>query len=335
MLILFVLSYSICKGQTQLINDEDTLIRKILAEPSPQEIRDVLNGLRNLDLSPKEVVIHDSTLLSNSNILYILSHRVEGHTHFGAVIIPANSGEKKLPLIVFATGGDGIHKEFDISQDFNHAAAQFPSFLGKEFDGKFIVVIPSFRGQQLILGEKKFQSEGEVSDAFGGATTDALALINATLNTFRQADESRIATYGGSRGGTVALLAAARDSRIKRAIAVAAPTDMKALYQLYPDQFRLLFFNELLAGKISEEEARKKFISISPVYFVDELPLVQLHHDKNDPFVPADFAKTLTDTMTTRGKRIETYFYDEGIHGFWSDSNFWDRVQEFIGQLSK
>lgn len=335
MLILFVISYSICNGQTPIINDEATLIGKILAEPSPQEIRKVLDGLRNLDLSPKEVVIQDSTLLSNSNMLYILSHQVEGNTHFGAVIIPANSGDKKLPLIVFATGGDGMHKEFDISQDFNHAAAQFPSFLGEEFDDKFIVVIPSFRGQQLIIGEKKYQSEGDVSDAFGGATTDALALINVTLNTFRQADESRIATYGGSRGGTVALLAAARDSRITRAIAVAAPTDMRALYQLYPDQFKLLFFNELLAGKISEVEARNKFISISPIYFVDELPLVQLHHDKNDPFVPADFASKLTDLMTARGKRIETYFYDEGIHGFWSDSKFWNRVLEFIGPMVK
>lgn len=335
MVILFALSAFTCTGQTSKRNNEEGLIRKILIDPSHQEIKEILSDLRKQDLYPREVVIHDSILLSNSNKLYILSHQVEGLTHYGAVIIPANRNGKKLPVIVFATGGDGFHKEFDISQDFNHPAAQFPSFLGEEFDDKFIVVIPSFRGQQLIIGNRKYQSGGNVSDAFGGATTDALVLLNVTLKTFKQADENRIAIYGGSRGGTIALLASSRDKRIKRTIAVAAPTDMKALYQLYPDQFKLLFFNDLLAGKITESEARRKFISISPIYFIEELPIVQLHHDKNDPFVPAEFAKKLSDSITANGKIINSYFYDEGIHGFWADKNYWKRVQEFLRPLSK
>lgn len=333
MVILYALSFFTCMGQTSKSCDEDSLIRKILIGPSPREIREILYDLRKQDLSPKEVVFHDSLLLSNSNKLYILSHKVEGLTHFGAVIIPANSNGKKLPVIVFATGGDGMHKEFDIIQDFNHPAVQFPSMLGEELDNKFIVAIPSFRGQQLIVGDKKYQSDGNVSDAFGGATTDALAFLNVTLKTFQQAHESRIAIYGASRGGTVALLASSRDRRIKRTIVVAAPTDMKALYQLYPDQFKLLFFNDLLAGKITENDARRKFISISPIYFVEELPLVQIHHDNNDPFVPVEFAERLTNDMTTNGKSVDSYFYDEGIHGFWTDRNYWKRVQEFITPL--
>lgn len=335
MVILLALSTFTCTGQTSKSKDEESLIRKILIDPSPQEIKEILSDLRKQDLSPKGVVIHDSILLSNSNKLYILSHKVEGLAHYGAVIIPTNSNGKKLPVIVFATGGDGMHKEFDISQDFNHSTVQFPSFLGEGFDNKFIIAVPSFRGQQLIISGRKYQSDGNVSDAFGGATTDALALLNVTLKTFKQVDEGRIAIYGGSRGGTVALLASARDQRIKKAIVVAAPTDIKALYQLYPDQFKLLFFNDLLSGKITESEARKKFISVSPIYFTKELPLVQLHHDKNDPFVPADFAKKLIDSMTSHNKRIDSYFYDEGIHGFWTDKNYWSRVQEFIRPLTE
>lgn len=333
MVILYVLSFFTCLGQTSKSKDEESLLRRILINPSPQEIKEILYDLRKQDLSPREVVIHDSTLLSNSNTLYILSHKVEGLTHYGAVVIPANSIGKELPVIVFATGGDGMHKEFDISQDFNHASVQFPNFLGEELDNKFIVVIPSFRGQQLIIGDKKYQSDGEVSDAFGGATTDALAFLNVTLKTFQQANENRLSIYGGSRGGTVALLASSIDKRIKRTIVVAAPTDMKALYQLYPDQFKLLFFNDLLAGKITESEARRKFISISPIYFVEELPIVQLHHDKKDPFVPAEFAKKLVGSLIANGKISYSYFYDEGIHGFWSDKNYWKRVQEFITPL--
>lgn len=333
MVILFTLSYFTCVAQTSKSTNEETLLRKILMDPTPQEIKEILNDLRKEDLSPRDIVIHDSVLLSNSNTLYVLSHKVDGLTHYGAVIIPKKSKALKLPVIVFATGGDGMHKEFDISQDFNQTAVQFPNFLGEGFDDKFIIIIPSFRGQQLIVGDKKYQSDGNVSDAFDGATTDALAFLNVTLKIFKKGDQNRIAIYGGSRGGTVALLAASRDKRIKRTIAVAAPTDMKALYQLYPDQFKLLFFNDLLVGKISESEARKKFISISPIYFTDELPLVQLHHDKNDPFVPVDFAMKLTDSMTVHGKKIDSHFYDEGIHGFWTDKNYWKRVQEFIKPL--
>lgn len=333
--IVFSLLTFICAGQTSDKANEESLITKVLADPSAQEIQEVLSELRKLDLTPRDVVVHDSVLLSNSNTLYIISHRVEGLIHYGAVIVPANSYTSKLPVIVFTTGGDGMHKEFDISQDFNHSAVQFPGFLGGGFDTKFIVAIPSFRGQQLIIGGRKYQSEGSVSDAFGGATTDALAFLNVTLKAFRQTDINRIAIYGGSRGGTVALLASARDQRIKRAIVVAAPTDMKALYQLYPDQFKLLFFNDLLSGKITQIEARRKFISISPIYFTKELPLVQLHHDENDPFVPVEFARRLSDYIKMNGGTVDAYFYNEGIHGFWSDKNYWNRVQEFIKPLTK
>lgn len=325
----------ICNGQTPESSTQDNLIARILKEPSSEEIHDVLTRLRQLDLTPKEVTLHDTIVLSNSNRLHVISHRIENNVHYGAVIVPSSKNAKKLPVIIFATGGDGIHKDFDITQDFYHPAAKFPSFLGEALDKKFIVVIPSFRGQQLIVPEKRYQSQGNIADAFGGATTDALAFLNVALKTFAQADRKRIAIYGGSRGGTVALLAAARDKRIKRAIAVAAPTDMRALYKLYPDQFKLLFFNDLLSGKITEDKARLKFISISPIHFVSELPLTQLHHDTNDPFVPVDFAHRLIAAANTNSKQIESFFYNKGIHGLWSDKNFWDRVQEFLIPLSK
>lgn len=210
MVILYAFTYFTCTGQPSKSADEESLIKRILIEPSPQETKTILSDLRKQDLSPREVVIHDSILLSNSNRLYILSHKIEGLTHYGAVIIPPKSSKKKLPVIVFATGGDGMHKQFDITQDFNHPAVQFPGFLGEGLDDKFIIVIPSFRGQQLIIGDNKYQSDGNVSDAFGGATTDALAFLNVTLKTFQQANESQISIYGGSRGGTVALLASSR-----------------------------------------------------------------------------------------------------------------------------
>ncbi|GAA3634381.1 alpha/beta hydrolase family protein [Flavivirga jejuensis] len=324
-----------CLGQEANVNKKDVLMQQIVSPPSQQEIHETLINLRQKDLLPKDIVVHDSIILSNMNKLFILSHTVEGNKHYGAVIVPKHSEKLKLPVIIFATGGDGIHTEFDVSQDFNHKAIQFPNYLGEKLDKEFIVVIPSFRGQQLIIDGKKYQSEGNIGDAFDGATTDALAFLNVVLEIFNTADEHRIAIFGGSRGGTVSLLASARDKRIKKTVVVAAPTDMAALYDLYPQQFKLLFFNYLLNGKISEIQARKRFIASSPIYFTKELSFVQLHHDENDPFVPVSFAGNLIKKMEQDKTKFCSYFYNEGIHGFWDNENYWKRVQEFLGSWIK
>jgi dipeptidyl aminopeptidase/acylaminoacyl peptidase len=326
--VLTAFCFISCFGQSTA--NEEARLKQILTDPSAAEISEVLTGLRQMDLSAKNIVVHDSIDLPNTNRLYVISHQVEGRRHYGAIITPVRTKQDRLPVVIFATGGDGMSTAFDITQDFNHAAAQFPSFLGRDLDSTTIVVIPSFRGQQLIIGQRKFQSDGDVGDAFDGATTDALALLNVALKQFKHADKNQIAIYGGSRGGTVALLAAARDKRIKKVIAVAAPTDMKQLYLLYPEQFKLLFFRDLLANKITEQQARKKFIACSPIYFVNELPALQLHHDNNDPFVPVSFAKQLEKSIGDKGKRVEAFYYNEGIHGFWSDAVFWKRVQKFV-----
>jgi dienelactone hydrolase len=328
LIILTIFCFISSFGQSS--QGDDTRLKEILTDPSSAEIAEVLFALRQQDLSPKNVVVVDSIELANTNRLYVVSHQVQNSRHYGAIIVPASTRHTHLPVVILATGGDGMNTAFDITKDFNHSSAEFPSFLGSDLDTIGIVVIPSFRGQQLIIGQRKYQSEGDVGDAFDGATTDALALLNVTLKKFKKADQSRITIYGGSRGGTVALLAAARDKRIKKVIAVAAPTDMKKLYLLYPEQFKLLFFKDMLAGKITEQQARKKFIACSPIYFVKELPALQLHHDINDPFVPVSFARQLEKSAVNSGNKVEAYFYNEGIHGFWNDAEFWKRVQKFL-----
>lgn len=317
-------------AQTSPITEEAAL-QKVLAEPDKKEVAAVLKEVRQRDLTPRKIVMEDTVDLANGNRLYVISHAVQGRKHYGAVIVPGNS-KTKLPVVVFTTGGDGIHKEFFLEQDFNHKAVQFPSFLGADLDKRYVVVVPSFRGQELIIGKKKYQSEGNVSDAFDGAATDALALLNVALKTFSITDKNKIAFYGGSRGGAVALLASARDQRVKKVVVVAAPTDLRLLNELFPPQFKILFINDLLAGTITTEEARRKFIASSPIYFSDQLPPVQLHQDTGDPFVIPAFAEKLIAKMNAEGKTITPYYYNEQIHGFWEDENFWKRVTAFLDQ---
>ena len=326
-MFLSVICSSLSKSQSP--ND---LIKEVLSEPSKEEIDQALRISRQKDLSPKDVRMEDSMKLSNANTLYVLSHLVENRKHYGVVIVRALLPAEKLPVIVMATGGDGMHNQFNLTEDFNHGKVVFPELIGESVDRHFMIVVPSFRGQELIIGDKHYLSEGDVSDAFDGATTDALALLNVVLQKFEKADSKEIAVYGGSRGGTIALLASIRDPRISKAIVIAAPTDMNGLYHLYPEQFKLLFFNDLLTGKITKKEARIKFISSSPGYFVKELPPIQLHHDNADPFVPVGFAKNFERQVKKIGKLIEVYYYDKGLHGYWPDDIFAGRVRAFLSR---
>ncbi|WP_281986997.1 alpha/beta hydrolase family protein [Aquimarina aggregata] len=329
--IIFLLFLSIsCSGQKSSILNQEKKLQKILADPSQEEIEELLFNLRKKNYPAKNVIVHDTIILSNSNVLYILSSIIEDNRHFGAVIIPHKAKNKKLPVVILATGGDGMSTQFDITSDFNHKAAKFPNLLGTDLNNQFIIVIPSFRGQNMIIGDKQFQSEGSVNDAFDGAAKDTIGFLNAALDTFDIMDEHNISICGGSRGGTVALLASIRDERISKVSITAAPTDMKSLYLLYPNQFKLLFFNDFLSGKISKENARIKFISSSPIYFTEYLPHIQIHHDESDPFVPVKFAKQLENDMIKNRKEVKAFYYNEGIHGFWDDSKYWTRVQKFL-----
>lgn len=327
--IFLILACVPCQGQPTS-KPEALIPERILATPTEAEIREVIRIQRAKDLRPKDVRFVDTVALSNGSRLFLLSHQVEGNVHYGAVILPSGNHGGKLPVAILTAGGDGMHGDFDIAQDFNHKASQFPNLLGGDLDQSTIVIIPSFRGQTMIIEGHRYQSEGKLSDAFDGATTDALALLNVVLERFDEADNKHISIIGGSRGGTVALLTAARDKRIGKVIAIAAPTDMIGLYRLYPDQFKLLFFNDLLNGKISESEARLTFIASSPIYFVDYMPQVQLHHDEGDPFVPVAFARNFENEMKQKDKPLTLYLYNEGIHGFWDDPSFWKRVQKFV-----
>ncbi len=319
-----------CQEQKSNTNNEEILLQEILSDPSQEEIDDVLFNLRQKEISAKNITVHDSIVLENNNKLYVLSHIVEGNRHYGVVIFPEKVIDNKLPAVILATGGDGMHTKFDIANDFNHKATQFPNFLGNGLDQKFIVIIPSFRGQELIVNDRHFQSEGVVNDAFDGATTDTIGFLNAVMETYDIVDDKNISICGGSRGGTVALLTSVRDKRISKVSITAAPTDMKSLYLLYPNQFKLLFFSDVLNNKISKEKARIKFISSSPIYFSKHFPEVQIHHDENDPFVPVKFAKQLVNSITKYQKKVDVFYYNEGIHGFWDDTNYWKRVQEFL-----
>ena len=61
------------------------------------------------------------------------------------------------------------------------------------------------------------------------------------------------------------------------------------------------------AGTLSNAEARIEMVRRSPVYFVDRMPPVQLHHGDADQVVSVSEAQGLIDAMERAGKTAEEF----------------------------
>ncbi|WP_218160750.1 alpha/beta hydrolase family protein, partial [Arsenicibacter rosenii] len=154
--------------------------------------------------------------------LKILAYTVAGLSQYGALLVP--QGTSHLPVRLLING-------FGLGITTNAVSLALDSSLA---DSPFILAIPALRGQSLALTVNGTLytsplSEGDHCDAFDGATDDTIAFLNLIGQTESRADVNRTAVRGGSRGGTVALLAGIRDKRIKRVVGVVCPTDLVTL----------------------------------------------------------------------------------------------------------
>jgi dipeptidyl aminopeptidase/acylaminoacyl peptidase len=253
----------------------------------------------------------------------IVSHSVHGFKHYGAIIVPEGAETGKHPVILDLKG---------VSWDFfplNLNNLISPAFLGAD-QGRFIYVVPSFRGEVMKFDGAEYRSEGDRTDSWDGATDDALALLNAALKITPQADRARICAFGKSRGGSVALLAGIRDKRITRVLDWAGPADWFALMgsggwtqeeiireallkrsQLKEEggQFIERFLLKAVEGNWKPADVRRKMIQDSPVYFAERLPPTQAHYGVEDEIVPVANGRALAAKV-----KGEFFYHDNAGH---------------------
>ncbi len=248
--------------------------------------------------------------------IQIIEHFFEGKKHYGAVVIPADYDRtKKYPLLLWANGLDQRNPEVD-------ALGWVVRTLNEGLQDYFLV-IPSFRGQSLKTNKGRFCSDGFFGDAYDGAAEDALRLLELVKGNYEGIDVGRISVCGMSRGGTVALLMAARDSTINAVISIAGPTYFlsREVYNRYRPQYKYQF----LSKAIPFDDIREKIIKSSPVYFVDSYPnpLLLIQGD-NDKVVPLDNAEKIIDLLEGK-ENFESLITDDG-HAFYD----WQLVIDWI-----
>lgn len=282
--------------------------KALFATPTAAETQAVRDEWQSRDLNPTDYsVLQQESVLNGAFTLKMLSYRLNGIKEYAAILAPQTNSPVPVHIHV---GGFGLESTLNSVNMMLDTSGAGPSN---------ILAIPALRGQslQVTLNGSTYTtpvSEGEHCNAFDGGTDDVLALLNLLAQTEPYADVNRTAVRGGSRGGTVALLAGIRDPRVKRVVAIAGPVDMLELtseHQKDPT-YRCQFLDAFTSGQTTLEEARRKLIASSPLYFAQHLPLTQMHMGTRDFSVPEEQGHALEQKMAQLGlsAQLELYMYD-------------------------
>ncbi|HEX2630557.1 MAG TPA: prolyl oligopeptidase family serine peptidase [Chitinophagaceae bacterium] len=302
----------------------------LFAPPTQGELDLIKADWQNRDLTPATIVIEQTHAINSRVNLNIVSFQLYGHKQYAGVLVPVTL--RSLPVQLYVYG-------FGLTEPYS-----YQNFRISPTDTlPFIYVVPALRGQYLnmVVNDTTYKtlvSEGTRNDAFDGAADDAIATLNAVLQIFN-ADTARVMVRGGSRGGTVALLVAERDKRVKRAVGVAFPTDLLGLTATHTrdDTYQFQFLDALVKGNATVEETRRKMIASSPLYFCELLPKTQIHFGENDTITPAEQGQLLLNAMRSLGLEInlELYTYPGRSHHDIRSNNteLENRIRSFFSPL--
>ncbi len=267
-------------------------------------------------VEPRLRAQHIIVVAGNQFHVAIIEHRSAGARHVGALITPVQPLAGCCATIVEIKGTTPDYSPLNLDRGVRSLR-----MLGSAARA-YAFVVPAIRGEVLQSGQQEFVADGDRADGWDGGADDALALLAAAAALDVRVDPSRACTFGHSRGGAVALLAAERDRRIRCAIAIAAPTDWFAAMwpRRWPaagalrvamrtharpsqagGQFIERFVQPVAAGRWSLREARSKMIASSPLYFAERLPATLAIFGAEDNAVPVQNAIVLDSALRRRG----------------------------------
>ncbi|WP_412069144.1 hypothetical protein [Rubrivirga sp. IMCC43871] len=271
--------------------------------PRPDEVAAVRAEWARRDLSARgvEVVLRRQIDLGGVPAeARVVAHDVHGQRHLGVVIVP-DGATGPLPVLVEAKGVSPSFPPLEVPGGLTS-----PGFMGAE-RGQVIYVAPGYRGERVVIGADTVASEGDRSDAWDGATDDAIAFLHAALAATPEADASRVCVYGRSRGGAVALLTGIREPQVDCVVSWAAPTDWFSRMDLSgwtqaelvadglrnraaPGETGGQFIDYFLSRARDQGRTlaatRRHLIASSALYHADLLPLAQVHWGIEDSIVP-------------------------------------------------
>ena len=282
------------------------------------------------------------TLGDSQATVVVVSHRVGGVVHYGAIISPIGGQNDSRPVVVYAHGGDE-----GVSID-EHVLFVLGFF--EEISDRFVYVVPSYRSEELRYDDLLWKSGGEPSP-WDYDVDDTMSLLSVTEALSPSADLSRVAVLGLSRGAGVGLLMGIRDSRVDQVIDFFGPTDFFGVFiqDVVEEALRgslrdlpglehlnTAFIQPLKSGAMTIEGIRPELIRRSPVLFVDRLDQVQIHHGTADQTVPVSQGQSLVSAMQAAGRDepdFEYYIYPGGTHSPFALESSFERAAAFLSRM--
>ena len=333
------------------IENEEKLVggvnlTEVFAEPTQAEIQSVLTdwASRNPVAADVNVLVQETISVGTGTpaTLSIVSHVVDGQTHYGAVIQPDGLANGAAPMLVYAHGGD---QGVSVDGEALLLLSLFP-----DLASQFVYVVPSFRDEPLSYKGQTWQSDGPASP-WDRDVDDTFALIDAATTIAPAADPTRVAVLGFSRGAGVGMLMSARSQSIQQVLGFFGPTDFYGpfvqevateILQGSPRQLPGLdFMSETYlqpyqAGDVSLETIRFELAKRSAVLFADRLSKIQIHHGTADTVVPVSQAQRMIDVMQGLGRTsdmFEAFLYEGGEHNPFTLEGSLPRGAAFMGQM--
>ncbi|MBO9562739.1 MAG: prolyl oligopeptidase family serine peptidase [Niastella sp.] len=316
-----------CKKEDPLKNIDK---KALFATPTSAELEAVRASWQSRQLTPVDVRIESTHEIFKDRLYYkIVSFRLQGIKQYVGALVPVTTSPLPVRMSVYG---------FSLTDPVIHEAVQTNDNV------PFIYALPSLRGQTLSVNingveYKAPASEGTRNDAFDAATDDAIASLNALLTIAPQADASRVGVRGGSRGGTVALLMAIRDKRVKLAAGVAFPVDLLAGTSTHQNDptYRFQFLDALINGSETLPVARQRLIASSPTFFYQSLPPTQMHFGEKDDITPPQPAVILFDKMKAAGMGANISYFEYSNRDHYNigidNPELQTRINTFLDQL--
>lgn len=230
---------------------------------------------------------------SEKCISYKFTYISDYYEVVGYISIPLDCINRKTPfkVIVYNRGGNG---SFSMLNDTD--TAQICSYTNR------VVIASNYRGSSGSTGK----------DEFGGADLDDVIKLIDLCEDFDFADMTDLCVAGVSRGGMMSYLSAKTEDRVKRIIAVSAPTDLIEMYNVREDM------KDVLTGCIggSPKDLPEEYEKRSAVYWANEINVpVLIIHSKGDETVSYNQAEEMEKKLKEYNKNYSFISYDDSIHG--------------------
>ena len=239
--------------------------------------------------------------------IYDIEYRSTDNLKIKGFLIEPNNLSEKYPVVIYNRGGNGGYGM--VSEPF------IVNFLSKIASSGFIVIGSQLRGSQ--------GSEGV--DEFGGKDINDVNSLFNIIKDLKNADTTKIAQIGWSRGGITNFQMLKKTNKIKTTINIAGPSDIlstkrKEMFKVYQNRIKNYSLDSIYYSK-----------KVSPIFQIDSIrnkkeSFLFLHGDNDDKV-------DISNSLDLFEKTCKSGFYSEIIIFKNEDHNLFNQKEKLIQDI--